>query len=400
MDLDLRQDYARQPGSVEAPAKRSLKEKIRAFFANPKKRLIFIIVMGLIFITLVGVGLYFSTRDNETKKAVDNATPAKPVLYQAPLDGVMTDLDSSKRHPLAIMVENHSDARPQAGLNKASIVYEAIAEGGITRFLAIYGTQESDQVGPVRSVRTYYIDWARGYEAYLAHVGGNIDALDKIQAEKVLDLDQFRYPAPYWRDTSFRVASEHTMFVSTPKLRTVAADNKYSTANNFNVYKFKDNPTTDSPEGKALPEAQKINVNFGNANYNVAFDFDKKTNSYNRSIAGKADLDRITSEQVTAKNIVVMTVKRQATVTKINEQGWNMTIIGEGVAKIYIDGKEIIGTWKRNSATNREIFYDETGQEVTFNRGKLWICVIPPEATVTSVITPSATPTAAPTVNK
>ena len=401
MDLDLKEMSEREPGSVEAPKKMALRQRINAFFANPKKRLIFIIILGLILIGLVGTGLYFMTRNNAAKKAAEKNTPPKPTLYQAPLDGVMTDIDSSKRHPLAIMVENHTDARPQAGINKASIVYEAIAEGGITRYMALYGTQESDQVGPVRSARTYYIDWLRGYNAYYAHVGGNIDALDKIQADKVLDLDQFAFPAPYWRDTSLRVASEHTMFVSTSKLRAIAAEKNYTTANNFTVYKFKDDPSADSTEGKALPEAQKISIDFGNANYNVVFDFDKKTDSYNRSVGGKADLDRLTSEQITAKIIVVMTVKRQATVTRINEQGWNMDTAGEGAAKIYIDGKEISGKWKKNSATDREIFYDETGKEITFNRGKLWICVIPPEATVTSQITPSATPvTTTPTTNK
>lgn len=400
MDLDLRETSERQPGSVEAPKKLTLRQKIKAFFANPKKRLIFIIVLGLILIGLVGTGLYFISRDKESKKAADSIPP-KPVLYQALLDGIMTDIDSSKKHPLAIMVENHTDARPQAGINKASIIYEAIAEGGITRYLALYGTYESDQVGPVRSARTYYIDWLRGYNAYYAHVGGNIDALDKIQVEKILDLDQFRYSSPYWRDTSFRVASEHTMFVSTPKLRAIAAENNYTTANNFTIYKFKDDPSADSIIGKALPEAQKITVNFGNANYNVVFDFDKQTDSYNRSIGAKADLDRLTKEQITAKNIVVMTVKRQSTVTKINEQGWNMDTIGEGTAKIYIDGKEILGKWKKSSATDREIFYDEAGKEIIFNRGKLWICVTPPEATVTSQITPSATPPAsAPTTNQ
>lgn len=399
MDLDLKEISERQPGSVEAPKKMTLKQRINAFFANPKKRLIFIIVLGVILIGLVGTGLYFMNHDKEAKKAAEKSPP-KPILYQAPLDGVMTDIDSSERHPLAIMVENHIDARPQAGINKASIIYEAIAEGGITRYMAMYGTYESDQVGPVRSARTYYIDWLRGYNAYYAHVGGNIDALDKIQTDKVLDLDQFANSAPYWRDTSARVASEHTMFVSTPKLRTVAAEKSYTVANNFTVYKFKDDPNANSIEGKALPEAQKISIDFGNATYNVVFDFDKKTDLYNRSVGNKADLDRLTSEQITAKNIVVMTVKRQSTVTRINEQGWNMDTVGEGAAKIYIDGKEILGKWKKNSATDREIFYDETGKEITFNRGKLWICVIPPEATVTSLITPSATPATSGTETK
>lgn len=389
MGLDLMVEE-REPGKVEPPHKKALGERIKAFFANPKKRLIFIISAGLVLLALVGTGLYFLTHDSGN--ATKNTKPAesKPVLYQAPLDGVMTDLDSSKRHPLAIMIENHTDARPQAGISKASVVYEAIAEGGITRYMAIYGTNEVDTVGPTRSARTYYVDWAEGYNAFYAHVGGNADALDKIQADKVLDLDEFRFSGAYWRDSSLKVASEHTMFTSTAKLRAVATEQNYSTANNFSVYKYKDDPTTESVEGKALPQSQKIGVNFSTANYNITFDYDQATNSYKRSMAGKADNDRVTGEQVTAKDIVVMTVKRSPTTTRINESGYNMTTVGEGAAKFYLDGKEIIGTWKKSSSADREIFYDSTGKEITFNRGKLWICVIPPEGSVTNEIVPAA----------
>lgn len=390
MSLELRVDSG-NTGNVEPPKKLGLRARIAAFFANPKKRLIFIICAGVVLIGLVGIGLYFLNHEKQNAKKEE--TKAKPTLYQAPLDGVMTDLESSTRHPLAIMVENHVDARPHIGINRASILYEAIAEGGITRYMAMYGTYDTDTVGPVRSARTYYVDWAHGYNAYYAHVGGNIDALDKISAENILDLDQFRYPSAYWRDSNIRASSEHTMFASTPKLRAIAAENKYPTANNFTVYKFKDDPASDSAEGKALSEGQKVSVNFGNtATYNVVFDYDKKTNSYLRSLAGSPDLDRNTKEQITAKDIVVMTVQRQSAITRINEQGWNMTTVGEGQAKIYLDGKEIQGKWKKSSATDREIFYDSTGKEITFNRGKLWICVIPPEGTVTSEITPATAP--------
>jgi len=390
MGLDLMVEE-REPGRVEPPHKKTLGTRIKEFFANPKKRLIFIIVAGVVLLVLVATGLYFLTHDAYQAKKDDKKAESKPVLYQAPLDGVMTDLDSSKRHPLAIMVENHTDARPHSGVNKASVVYEAIAEGGITRYLVVYGTYENEQVGPVRSARTYYVDWTRGYDAYYAHVGGNMDALDKIQAEKVLDLDQFRFPAAYWRDSKLKVASEHTMFTSTTKLRTVATEQNYSTANNFSVYKYKDDPTAESIEGKALSQSQKVGVNFSTANYNVVFEYDRTTNSYKRILAAKADTDRLTGEQITAKNIAVMTVKRQPTTTRINESGYNMTTIGEGAAKFFLDGKEITGTWKKSSATDREIFYDSSGKEIIFNRGKLWICVIPPESTVTNEIVPAIT---------
>jgi hypothetical protein len=359
------------------------KKRIKDFFANPKKRLIFIISVGIVIIVLVGVGLYFLSHDktiatkSEDKKEEDVISE---VLYPAVLDGVMTDQASANRHPLAILIENHPDSRPQAGLDKASIVYEAIAEGGITRFLAIFGTYEAEKVGPVRSARTYFVDWAHGYDAYLAHVGGNMDALEKIPRDKILDLDQFRYSSPYWREKNANVATEHTMFTSTTKLREQATKNKYSTANNFNVMKFKEEPV--DAEKASAPEKQKISVVFSSAQYNVDFDYDKTTNSYKRSLAGSSHIDRVSKNQLNPKNIIVMTVNRKPTITKINESGWEMTTIGTGNAQIFIDGKIIKGTWKKTSAADRELFYDEAGNEIVFNRGQFWICVIPPDGSV------------------
>lgn len=362
--------------------KKKISERIKAFFANPKKRLIFIIIMGLILIGLVGGGVYIMNHDGSagvSSTATENTGTTSPVpQYPAVLDGVMTDQNSSSRHPVAVMVENHPDARPQAGLDKASVIYEAIAEGGITRFLAVYGTYESEKVGPVRSARTYYVDWAHGFDAFYAHVGGNMDALQKIPKDKVYDLDQFKYSAPYWRILSSGLVSEHTMYTSTLKLRDQASKNKYPTANNFNVYKYKDDPLLVD-----RPEAQTVTVDFSTAPYKVDFVYDKTTDSYKRNLAGKAHTDQITKEGLNPKNIVIMSMSRRTTVTSINEQGYIMDTVGSGKARFFFDGKETSGTWKKDSAGSREMFYDTNGVEITFDRGQLWICVISAESKVT-----------------
>jgi hypothetical protein len=360
--------------------KRTLKQRIKEFFQNPKKRLIFLIVLSLIILGLFYLGLRFLTAEKNTSKTGGSNEEDRGPKTQAPLDGLMVSQTAASRHPLAVIVENHPDARPQAGLDKASVIYEAIAEGGITRFMAIYGTNEADKIGPVRSARTYFVDWARGYDAYLAHVGGNIDALDQIRSEKVLDLDQFGNPGPYWREKNKNLASEHTMYTATTKLRKVAEDKKYSTANNFTVYKFKDDPT--ETEKAALPVSQQVTVNFSSDQYKVVYDWDKTSNLYKRTLAGKAHVDQITKNQLAPKNLIIMTVNRKSTVTRINEAGYSMTTIGSGAAKIFLDGKMIEATWKKTSKSDREIFYDKAGNEIVFNRGQFWIEVLPPEAIV------------------
>lgn len=351
-------------------------------FVKSHKVPVIISSIALLIIALGGLGIYFLRHGDSNENApVADDQPVEENnsnLYPNVLDGLLVSKKDATRHPLAVIVENHIDARPQSGLNKASIIYEAIAEGGITRFLALFSTYQPQKVGPVRSARTYFVDWAHGYDAFIAHVGGNMDALDQIKAEKLPDLDQFLYTMPYWREYSSGLALEHTMYTSTVKLWEQASKNGYSKANNFTEYKFKDDPLNDP--SIVLPSSQKITVNFSSYYYNVYFVYDKKTNSYKRYMAGKPHLDKITKNQLNPKNLIVMTVRRKPVVTRINENGYDMYNIGTGTARVFLDGKEIDATWKKNSASDREIFYDKSGQEIEFNRGQFWICVIPPES--------------------
>ena len=385
MDIDLQEDDSKSKTDKDSDSKISsikskkpLKVRIREFFKNPKKRLIFEICLGAVLIIIFGVGLYFMTRTGtptvtETKK---EAVVVPEVKYPSVLDGVMvTDQAAANKHPLAITVENDPAARPQSGLDKASIIYETVYDpAATTRFLAVYGENEAEKVGPIRSARTFFVDWAQGFDAFLGHWGGNADALDQIRKEKINDLDEFSYANSYWREGSG--STEHTGYTSTLKLREQAAKNNYSTINDFTVYKFKDDATV-------LPESQKITIDYSSAQFKVDFVYDKATNSYKRNLAGTAHKDAITKEQLSPKNIVIMTVARKQTTTRINESGYTMTTVGTGKARIFMDGKEISGTWKKNAADEREVFYDDAGNEVIFNRGQLWISVIADNKVVT-----------------
>lgn len=395
------------PEEITITHKKSFKQRLADFFANPKKRLIFIICCGLVLISAVATGLYFMTKSTpEEKEQIETIIKEnnyEPTFYSK-LDGSTISSESEDKYPLAIMVENHVDARPQAGLDKASVVYEAIAEGGITRFMAIFGPREADKVGPVRSARPYYVDWAMGYNAYYAHVGGNAYALDQIANEKLFDLDQFRNTAPYWRDTSLNVSREHTMFASVSKLREQAIKLGYSATPNYRLYKFieavepnKKTPSevtatesTDTPNPDQVVSspnqvpATNINVLFSSASYNVKFSYDSASNSYKRILnTGSVQKDRETKSEISPTNLIVMTVKRTPLVTRINEHGYLMETVGEGKAKIFLDGKVVEATWKKPSRREREVFYDSNGEELVFNRGQFWICVIPPDSSVT-----------------
>src|SRR3989344_4870304 len=142
--------------------------------------------------------IYKSRDATHTSKSV---SPPKPVTIASPLTGLQVAPELAQRPVTAIMIENSLDARPQSGIQEAGVVFEAIAEGGITRFISLYQEAQPTYIGPVRSLRPYYIDWAVPFDASIAHIGGSPDALAQIR-NGGKDLDQFFNSGSYSRISS------------------------------------------------------------------------------------------------------------------------------------------------------------------------------------------------------
>lgn len=336
----------------------------------------------LLLIILVGGAFYIvkGRRSSAGEKTVVTEQGQKKILYENKLDGAfLEDQSMANRRPLSIMIENHVDARPQWGLSKASLVFEAIAEGGITRFMAVYGPNDAEKIGPVRSARIYYLDWAKELNALHAHIGGNVAALDLIPKIGINSLNQFWVGTrAYWREKNGK-ATEHTVYTSTKKLYEVAESKKWSATAKFDALEFKD----DAKEGEHGP-GQVATVVFSGPLFTVKWTYDPPTNSYLRTIAGVAHKDPVTGEQLRAKTVAVATVKRAPLVSRDEKEVWQMTTVGSGKATVFLDGKEIKGTWKKDSREKRMRFYDGEGKEIEVNRGPMWIEIIPPEGSVTS----------------
>lgn len=312
-----------------------------------------------------------------------------------------------QRRPLTVMIENHEESRPQSGLSKADVVYEAVAEGAITRFLAVfycanaaYALKGDYDIGPVRSARTYFLDWASEYGDYplYAHVGGagqcddpTVDprakALCQIQKygwknkETWSDLDQFALSFRVCRREPDRlghsVATEHSMYCSTEALWATAADRKLTNVNsknqpwdkNFREWLFKD----DSPsDGSVSPE---FDFWRDYKTYSVRWEYDKATNSYRRFNGGQPHIDFNTKEQIAAKNVVVQFAREITNVDEHKHLLYGTT--GTGRALIFQDGLVIDGKWTKQDRTGRTLFYDSKGKEIKFNRGQIWIEVLP-----------------------
>ena len=307
-----------------------------------------ILIIGLIASVLFG-------------KDAPEVTEEEPQKYYSQLTGLEVSEEDSKQPILGIMVENHPDARPQTGLDSAGIVFETIAEGGITRYLALFQENQPEEIGPVRSVRVYYLDWAMGFDASLAHVGGAADALNLIDQRNAKSLSQFQYTEPYHR-TDDRVAP-HNMYATTSLLRSLQKDLNHKTAEFDPIPRSDDSPITEEEKDD---EAKVIKIDFSIPTYGVEFRYRPETNDYVRHLDGSPDIDAATNKPIVVKNVVVIWMKTDTI---------SATGLGNGI--LFKDGKSQNIKWAMPSYRERIKFSDKEGNEIELNKGDLWISALP-----------------------
>jgi len=338
------------------------------------------IIAGVSVVVVLGlsIGGYIWWRNATKKTVVDRptadsktaATEIKPDTKPSMLTGVEVAPDLAKRPTVATVIENlYPDARPQSGLSTAGVVYEALAEGGITRYLAFYQEKLPTDIGPIRSVRTYFVDWGLEYDAPVVHAGGNIDALDLINPLGMKNLDQF-YNGDYFRRINNRYAP-HNLYTTGKQLEQLIRDRGY-----FEIPKFETWARKDETKSSA-PNATKINVNFSYADYDAQFEYDPATNSYLRSVRNQPDIDADNDKRVTPKTVIAMYMPTSFGLTRIDEQTVIMQTVGSGRAIIFQDGIATEGTWAKSSHAGRTTFTDGSGKAIELNRGQTWISVVP-----------------------
>lgn len=298
-------------------------------------------------------------KTNQTKKQVES------VKYYSTLTGLQLENKSALKMPVtAAMIENAPEARPQSGLKSAGVVFEAICEGGITRFLALYQQEKPQLVGPIRSVRMYYISWAAPFNAGIVHVGGNMDALAEIRNGNYRDLDQFANGESYWRSAD-RYAP-HNMYTSFEKI------DKLSQTKGYIESEFTGFSRTDG-KPSAAPTATNIAVDISGELFNSTYTYDATTNSYQRFMAGEPHMD--TEGQINPSSVIVMNVDEHS--SSVPESHEVIATIGTGEAKIFQNGEVIVGTWSKPSQFDQITFTDADHKEISLVRGQTWIVAIP-----------------------
>ena len=393
-------------------------------FIGSKKFMLLVSLIGIFFISTGSSWAIFSFLKGEPAGLVTTSDgkrkidPTLPKTEECPINGKKFSKPEREiwesRRPIAAIIENHLDSRPQSGISKADVVYEAVAEGGITRFLNVFycgASAEDVRIAPIRSVRVYFVDWASEYSEYpiFVHSGGannicnNCPGGVKSSGQVAREVDAFKLLENLgWRATKsnamdagtnigapivirnqFRLGTkaawEHSFEGFTDKLYEEAEKRGFvyedSEGNAWNEdfvsWKFAD----DSPSGS--PNASEISFEFwsNKPDYDVSWKYEPSGNRYLRSNGAKEHMDYDAKEQLSAKNVVIQFVKEKGPVDKEGHMFYTTT--GEGKALIFQNGVLIEGTWEKEDRSSRTRFYDENSKEIIFVRGNIWIEEVP-----------------------
>lgn len=353
-----------------------------------KQWLLFAGVVTLLLPTAGGTAYVMTHRSVKPQAnhlvVVAKPKPKAPTTVASTLSGLQVDPSVNQRPVTGVMIENSLDARPQSGLDQASVVFEAVAEGGVTRFFALFQDTQPDYIGPVRSARPYYVQWCLSFDCSYAHVGGSPDGLADIRAWGVKDLDQFYNSGAYHRISS-RYAP-HNVYTSIASLNQVEASKGYG-ASTYTGFARKAEQPYKAPVAGSTAKNQdartpvtSIDFALSGAYYNPHFDYDAASNSYKRSEAGQPHME-VHSDggqvQITPKVVIGMIVPMsQGELDSSGAYYSNYQAVGSGQALIFQDGTVTTVNWSKPDTKSALSFTDNDGKPVKLNAGQTWVTAI------------------------
>jgi len=329
-----------------------------------------------------------------------------PTPVAAVINGTWLPADQAERatrHPIAVMIDDAAAARPQSGLADADLFYQALAEGGIPRYMAVFQVGDPKAVGPVRSARRYYVGWAKEWRALYAHAGGAPNALAAIrQANRrtLWDADQFRYSTTLYRIRERR--APHNVYSTGKKLRALGRRLGATAPFTEPAWTFKEPAElAERPVGGSIVVPYRAN--------RITYRYDRETDRYVRGVSGaRTQRDGTTKQVVAPANVVVLYMGtaplRNDKSSRHNEKKHRIDIdyIGTGRALIFRDGEVIKATWsKKNETAPTRFLYASgplKGKPVPLVRGQIAIQVVPKSTKVTWKLGKPAPPAPAPTL--
>lgn len=290
----------------------------------------------------------------------------------SPLSGIYGEEEKVNRRPVAIMFDNAPQARWQAGLSQAEVVYEFLVEPPYTRYLGIFLLNEPELIGPVRSARPYFVATLLEYDPLYVRVGGSEEAKADVKKYKIADIDGL-YSGAFWRNTKTGKKAPNNMYISMEGIRKEQKRLKYNEMGEYKGFPF--NNKDSDIEGI---EAKEVLIEYY-SNNTTRYEYDEDNKVYIRYKDGKLHIDENDEKPLLAKNIFILEAK-----TKIIDELGRMEIqvVGQGKGYYITNGKYVNITWKKASVNDKIIFLDEKGEEIKLNPGTTWIQFTKPDPDV------------------
>ncbi|MCM3703038.1 DUF3048 domain-containing protein [Paenibacillus macerans] len=300
----------------------------------------------------------------------EETEPPQPEVpaYTAPLTGLPAEAPVTRR-PLAVMINNAPAARPQSGLMDADLVYEVLAEGGVTRLVTIYQSKaDSAKIGPIRSIRPYMIELGESHHGVLVHAGASNDAFAILQRQHKEDLDEITNAGAYfWRDKSRK--APHNLYSNPEKLLEGTEKRGFATedtnAPGYTFYREGEEPVS----GQA---ANRVEIKFQLDNYRVSYEYDAASGRYKRFINGEPHTDLETGEQLTAANVAVLGAEHRV-LDDVGRLDVGLELGGDAI--VFEKGKMIRAEWIHKKGDIIRFIVDN--QELPFVPGNTFIHVVP-----------------------
>lgn len=313
----------------------------------------FSLFLILTLITLIGC----SPKENSTLDVSSSLNGITSSFYT----GEDVNESTNSNTPFMVMIENSTSSRPQSGLGSADIIYETSAEGGIPRFMALFHKDMPDKIGPVRSVRPYFLDLALENNLPFAHCGGSSDALTSIsQDDSIMSINEISSGEYFWRDPERE--SPHNLYTSSDNILDSIIDNNF-----LSIPKTFANFNKDYYFNESLSSVSNISLNL-NKNYDTSYIYED--NVYKKSMDGVLAIDASTNEQLSFTNVVI-----QKTTISLQDDNLHLDIdlVGEGEGYIFSNSRYVNVIWKKENIDDKTTFYDINGDVVPLSPGKtIW----------------------------
>ena len=341
-----------------------------------KKKIVGAFFLILIILLAIAGTYYYFEIYNKTEVSLETNT-ILPEVVEEP-EPEQESIFSGDERPIAVMIDNHKGAWPQAGLNKAYSVYEIIVEGGETRLMALFKGVDLDEIGPVRSSRHYFLDYALENDAIYAHYGWSPKARTDISS---LDVDNINgiteSSSSFWRTKA--KAAPHNVFTSTEDIKKIAKNKGYSlTSDEDSVLNY----TFDEVNLEDGIDANTVTIPYSEL-HTTSYKYDEETKRYTRYARGKKQTDYETKEPITTKNIIITFVRNSKLNdgTKKDRQTLNNVKTCDGY---YItNGKAIKIKCIKKSRKGQTVYQDLDGNEIEVNDGNTFFNICPIDSDVT-----------------